>query len=190
MVRLRPTSGSSPAIEAHASNISSSGIFVVAPQALAVGAPIQCEIYTSSGKLVRSGEDLSIITYGAQVHQALTAAKRLAEQGIEADVLDQLARRAGAGVPGLRGAEETPVARVSISVQTPKTSAAWLRFGSYFFSAEFARILDHPGFILYAVLIQLGLATTFDLYRPQSWRTKVHEHFPESPGLAVETASP
>jgi lipopolysaccharide/colanic/teichoic acid biosynthesis glycosyltransferase len=51
-------------------------------------------------------------------------------------------------------------------------SAAWLRFGSYFFPAELANILDHPGFILYAVLIQLGLATTFDLYRPQGWRAK------------------
>jgi len=51
-------------------------------------------------------------------------------------------------------------------------SAAWLRFGSYFFPTELAKILDHPGFIIYAVLIQLGLATTFDLYRPQSWRTK------------------
>jgi lipopolysaccharide/colanic/teichoic acid biosynthesis glycosyltransferase len=50
--------------------------------------------------------------------------------------------------------------------------AAWLRFSSYDFPAELAKILDHPGFILYAVLVQLGLATTFDLYRPQSWRTR------------------
>ena len=50
--------------------------------------------------------------------------------------------------------------------------AAWLRFSSHDFPIELAKILDHPGFILYAVLVQLGLATTFDLYRPQSWRTK------------------
>lgn len=38
--------------------------------------------------LVRSGDDLSIITYGAQVHQALEAAQRLAAEGVECDVLD------------------------------------------------------------------------------------------------------
>jgi len=38
--------------------------------------------------LARSGGDLSIITYGAQLHQALTAAERLADERIECDVLD------------------------------------------------------------------------------------------------------
>lgn len=38
--------------------------------------------------LVRSGDDLSIITYGAQLREALTAAERLANEGIQADVLD------------------------------------------------------------------------------------------------------
>jgi 2-oxoisovalerate dehydrogenase E1 component beta subunit len=38
--------------------------------------------------LTRSGDDLSIITYGAQLHQALAAAERLAGEGIECDVLD------------------------------------------------------------------------------------------------------
>jgi 2-oxoisovalerate dehydrogenase E1 component beta subunit len=37
---------------------------------------------------VRSGDDLSIITYAAQVREALEAAERLAADGIEADVLD------------------------------------------------------------------------------------------------------
>jgi 2-oxoisovalerate dehydrogenase E1 component beta subunit len=36
----------------------------------------------------REGNDLSIITYGAMVHQALEAADRLAQEGIEAEVLD------------------------------------------------------------------------------------------------------
>jgi 2-oxoisovalerate dehydrogenase E1 component beta subunit len=36
----------------------------------------------------RSGEDLSLITYGAQLHQALAAAERLAADGIESDVID------------------------------------------------------------------------------------------------------
>ncbi|MEE4271056.1 MAG: sugar transferase [Thermoanaerobaculales bacterium] len=50
-------------------------------------------------------------------------------------------------------------------------AAAWVRFGSAGFSQELDQILRHPGFIVYAVLAQLGLATTFDLYRPASWRT-------------------
>jgi len=49
--------------------------------------------------------------------------------------------------------------------------AALIRFGSVGFDAELNLLLQHPGFILYAVLIQFGLATTFDLYRPSSWRT-------------------
>ncbi len=36
----------------------------------------------------RSGRDLSIVTYGASLHKALTAATALAAQGIEAEVID------------------------------------------------------------------------------------------------------
>jgi 2-oxoisovalerate dehydrogenase E1 component beta subunit len=39
-------------------------------------------------RTARVGEDLSIISYGAMVHQALEAAARLAQEGIEAEVLD------------------------------------------------------------------------------------------------------
>ena len=39
-------------------------------------------------RTAREGNDLSIITYGAMVHQALEAAERLAHEGIEAAVLD------------------------------------------------------------------------------------------------------
>jgi 2-oxoisovalerate dehydrogenase E1 component beta subunit len=38
--------------------------------------------------LARRGDDLSIITYGAQLQEALSAAGRLAQAGIEAEVLD------------------------------------------------------------------------------------------------------
>lgn len=38
--------------------------------------------------LARAGDDLSIIAYGAQVREALTAAERLAQEGINAAVLD------------------------------------------------------------------------------------------------------
>jgi lipopolysaccharide/colanic/teichoic acid biosynthesis glycosyltransferase len=50
-------------------------------------------------------------------------------------------------------------------------AAAWVRFGAAGFASELDQILRHPGFIIYAVLVQFGLATTFDLYRPSSWRT-------------------
>jgi 2-oxoisovalerate dehydrogenase E1 component beta subunit len=39
-------------------------------------------------RLARSGKDLSILTYGAELHQALAAAERLAGEGIECDVVD------------------------------------------------------------------------------------------------------
>jgi 2-oxoisovalerate dehydrogenase E1 component beta subunit len=39
-------------------------------------------------RAAREGDDLTIITYGAMVHQALEAAARLAQEGIEAEVLD------------------------------------------------------------------------------------------------------
>ncbi len=51
-------------------------------------------------------------------------------------------------------------------------AAAWIRFGADNFPQELGRILDHPGFIAYAILVQLGLAITFDLYRPESWLTR------------------
>ena len=40
------------------------------------------------GKIVREGEDVSIITYGRQVHDALVAAEKLAATGISAEVVD------------------------------------------------------------------------------------------------------
>ena len=50
--------------------------------------------------------------------------------------------------------------------------AAWIRFGSELFPTQISLIADHPGFIAYALLAQLGLAITFDLYRPESWRSR------------------
>jgi len=50
--------------------------------------------------------------------------------------------------------------------------AAWIRFGTLNLPQELSQILDHPGFIAYAILAQLGLAITYDLYRPESWRTR------------------
>jgi lipopolysaccharide/colanic/teichoic acid biosynthesis glycosyltransferase len=51
-------------------------------------------------------------------------------------------------------------------------AATWIRFGADLFPQELGRILTHPAFIAYAILVQLGLAITFDLYRPESWRNR------------------
>ena len=51
-------------------------------------------------------------------------------------------------------------------------AATWIRFGPALFETELGEILSHPGFLVYFLLAQLGLATTFDLYRQASWRTK------------------
>lgn len=57
-------------------------------------------------------------------------------------------------------------------LMTAALGAAWIRFSSDILERELGRILDHPGFIAYALLAQLVLAVTFDLYRPQSWRSR------------------
>jgi len=49
-------------------------------------------------------------------------------------------------------------------------AAARLRFGEAFWVDELRTIAAHPGFLVYAVALLLGLATTFDLYRPERWR--------------------
>jgi lipopolysaccharide/colanic/teichoic acid biosynthesis glycosyltransferase len=51
-------------------------------------------------------------------------------------------------------------------------AATWIRFGTRLFEGEFHRLLEHPGFVAYLLASQLALSTAFDLYRPQSWRTK------------------
>jgi lipopolysaccharide/colanic/teichoic acid biosynthesis glycosyltransferase len=51
-------------------------------------------------------------------------------------------------------------------------AAAWIRFGGEFYQHELNQILRHPGFVAYAIAMLWGLATTFDLYRPENWRTR------------------
>jgi lipopolysaccharide/colanic/teichoic acid biosynthesis glycosyltransferase len=50
-------------------------------------------------------------------------------------------------------------------------AATWIRFSSAFLTQQLEELIRHPGFIAYAIAMQWGLATTFDLYRPQQWRT-------------------
>ena len=49
-------------------------------------------------------------------------------------------------------------------------SAAWIRFGSgELFVEEIGRLAGHPWFIAYVIVVQWGLALTFELYRPSAW---------------------
>ena len=48
--------------------------------------------------------------------------------------------------------------------------ATRLRFGPTFFADEMRTLVAHPGFFIYAIALLVGLATTFDLYRPERWR--------------------
>jgi len=50
--------------------------------------PVGFEVPFGSARVRREGKDLSIVTYGNAVHLALQAAGKLAEEGIEAEVLD------------------------------------------------------------------------------------------------------
>ena len=46
------------------------------------------EISLGSASTVRSGDDITVVTYGRMVHEATSAAKTLATEGIECDVID------------------------------------------------------------------------------------------------------
>ncbi len=48
----------------------------------------ECLVPIGEAFKVREGEDVSIITYGAQVREARRAAEQLCEEGIEAEILD------------------------------------------------------------------------------------------------------
>ncbi len=51
-------------------------------------------------------------------------------------------------------------------------AATWLRFRSVQFGVEMELMAEHPGFVAYAVIMLWFLATTFDLYRAESWRSR------------------
>lgn len=52
------------------------------------------------------------------------------------------------------------------------TAAAWIRFNQAMFVEMLHELASHPGFILWVVGSLWALATTFDLYRPEAWRTR------------------
>ncbi|MCP4895505.1 MAG: hypothetical protein GY906_00905 [bacterium] len=51
-------------------------------------------------------------------------------------------------------------------------AAAWIRFPPSYLTNALEELLLHPAFVLYALAAHLAVATTFDLYRPEQWRTR------------------
>jgi FlaA1/EpsC-like NDP-sugar epimerase len=49
-------------------------------------------------------------------------------------------------------------------------AATWLRFPGPYFFKELDKILEHPGFIAFTLILLWALGSTFDLYRPEQWR--------------------
>ena len=107
-------------------------------------------------KTVRSGSDLTVITYGALVQRSLVAANQLAAQGIEVEILD------------LRTL--APYDWEAIATSVRKTSKAlvahedWLSFG---YGAEIAaRISDELFEYLDGPVRRVGATDTFCAYSP------------------------
>jgi len=50
-------------------------------------------------------------------------------------------------------------------------AASWIRFPVRF-GHELSLLLQHPGFIVYAIAVLWCLGSTFDLFRPENWRSR------------------
>ena len=50
-------------------------------------------------------------------------------------------------------------------------AAAWIRFPAQLLPQTLDELARHPGLMVWGLASVLGLATTFDLYRPTSWRS-------------------
>ncbi len=50
-------------------------------------------------------------------------------------------------------------------------AAAWIRFPAQLLPQTLNELAQHPGLVVWGLASVLGLATTFDLYRPTSWRS-------------------
>jgi len=57
----------------------------------------------------------------------------------------------------------------SVALVAAGLIATLLRFGAHAFQHELSLISDHPGFLLYSLVLLWSLAFTFDLYRPENW---------------------
>lgn len=60
----------------------------------------------------------------------------------------------------------------SVVLIASAVAAAWIRFPPAYLSRALSELSLHPAFVLYALAVHLAIATTFDLYRPEQWRTR------------------
>lgn len=108
-------------------------------------------------KTVRSGSDLTVITYGALVHRSLTAAKELSQEGVEVEILD------------LRSLSPYDWEAIAESVKrTNKALVAHEDCLSWGYGAEIAaRISDELFEYLDGPVRRVGATDTFVGYAPQ-----------------------
>jgi 2-oxoisovalerate dehydrogenase E1 component len=105
---------------------------------------------------VRTGEHVSIITYGALVERSLRAAKQLAEDGVEADILD------------LRTLQPYDWEAIAETVRrTNRVVVAYEDNRSWGWGAEIAaRIADELFHHLDAPIKRIGALDTYVAYNP------------------------
>jgi 2-oxoisovalerate dehydrogenase E1 component len=108
-------------------------------------------------KVVRPGSDLTVVTYGAVVQRAVTAAKQLEEQGVNAEVID------------LRSL--SPVDWDTIHQSVRKTNRVLVAYEdslSWGYGSEIAaRIADESFAYLDAPVKRLAATDTFVAYAPE-----------------------
>lgn len=108
-------------------------------------------------KTVRTGEDLTIITYGALVQRSLVAAKQAAEQGIEVEVID------------LRSLNPYDWQAIEVSIKkTNRVIVAYEDWQSWGYGAEIAaRIADELFEYLDAPVKRVAALDSFVPYAPE-----------------------
>lgn len=108
-------------------------------------------------KVVREGTDVTVVTYGATVQRAFTAANQLAEEGISAEVID------------LRSLSPWDQERVYASVKkTSRVIVAYEDAISWGYGAEIASCIADDCFAwLDAPVKRIGSADTFVGYAPR-----------------------
>ena len=108
------------------------------------------------GNLVREGDDLTLITYGSLVHRSLRAAKALAEEGINVEIID------------LRSLNPYDWEAIAQSVRkTSRVLVAHEDCISWGFGAEIAaRIAEELFDDLDAPVKRIGALDTFVAYHP------------------------
>jgi pyruvate dehydrogenase E1 component beta subunit len=107
-------------------------------------------------RTARSGDDVTVVAYGAMVHVAVDAAQRLAEEGVEAEVLDIRSLKPLDEPALLASVERT--GRVVIVQEAPRTAG---------FAAELVAVIAEKAMLALAAPIQR--VTGYDVAYPY-WR--------------------